>query len=187
MRRPSNYDSVEPQTMVGFSSPDAGGYTFRILKAEEKMSKKMVPMLVLSLDINEGEYKKYYSELSTKLNRDCLLKVYQLTEGEMVGRFKGIIKSIEESNPGYFFDFNEQTLVGKIVAGCLREEEYYHDATGAIKTSMKIAYLCSTQHIKDGNIKPLPPKKVDTSFSPAAFPQLRNNSPGNDDKLPWED
>ena len=60
---------------------------------------------------------------------------YQLTAGDHQGRFKGMLQNIEKSNPGYTWDWTEQSLVGKLFGGKFREEEYIYN--GRIYTSTK--------------------------------------------------
>lgn len=175
MYKPNGYDSVEAKEFTGFNSPSAGAYVFGICDAEERTSKNGNPMLVLHLDIAEGEFKGNYSELSKRFSKDRLLKHYRVLSDENSGYVKGDVKAIEESNRGFKFNFDEKTLRGKLVGGMLQEEEYLAN-DGTVKTSLKVAYLCSVEKARSGSLKPMQPKKLDTSFSTP----VSSNS-----ELPW--
>jgi hypothetical protein len=60
-----------------------------------------------------------------------------VTEGEQVGRYKGLIVAIEQSNPGYKWDFDEGTLKGKTCACIFREEEYIGQNDGKVHTTTR--------------------------------------------------
>lgn len=176
MQLPSNWKDVKPAG--GYTpSPQPGGYILGIIKAVSEKSSKGKDMIVLYLDIVEGEFSGYYRDLSNRLTRDCLLRNYQLTEGDSLPFLKGMITAVEKSNIGYTFSGDESTLKGKKVGGVLVGDTYI-TKTGERKPKIKIAYLCSTQTIIDGKFK-IPEIKVVTSEEPADV------SPFEDDDLPF--
>jgi hypothetical protein len=180
MKKPNGYDQVQAKTISGFSNPTAGTYVLGIIKANIEMSKKGNEMLVLELDIIEGEFQKHYRNVSERLGKNCLLKHYRVTDSEKsMPYFKGDIKAIEESNPGFKFDFDESKLRGKKVGGMLAEEEY-ETMQGEVKTALKLAFLCSVDTAKSGKLKPPTPKKI---YPDSGFGFDDNKS--NDDDLPF--
>lgn len=168
MQKPNEYDNVEAKVGGGdFPQPTAGGYVVKIVSAEEKLSKNGKNMLVIGVDIAEGEFAGHYAELSEKFNNDAHPKMYQLTEGDHVSYFKGLVTAIEHSNNGFKFDFDEKKLIGKRLGVNLREEEY-KNKDGQIKTILKIAYACSVEDARNG-LKVLPVKPyVDKGSAPVA-------------------
>jgi hypothetical protein len=174
MFKPSNYDTENPKTFAN-ENPIAGPYIAIIVSAEEKKSKAGNPMLVLSVDIAEGPFKMFYSNLSDRLTKDCLLKHYCVLSEDNAAYLKGDILAIEHSNKDFKYDFNEQSLVGKFVGINLREEEY-KASDGNIKISLKILHLCSVADVKKGAIKAPKPKLLAM--------QAQNREAGSDD-LPW--
>lgn len=158
MNKPNGYDTTQPAQMGEFHNVPAGPYVLGIVKAEITKTKKTgAEMMVLTLDIAKGDDKNYYRALSLKLNRDCYMKYNQLTEGEKsVPYFKGMIKAIEESNSGYVFNFDENTLKGKFVGAMLREKRYYNQA-GELKSILEIGFLCSVAKAESGELKLMPP------------------------------
>lgn len=153
MKKPSEYDATQAKSFGEFESLEPGGYVCRILKAESTKSKNGKEMLVLNFDIADGEHKGFYQR---KLERDSendkkasWKGVYrQLTEGDSISYFKGLITAIEESNTGYHWDWEESSLVGKIFGGIFGLEEWaYNGKTGFVA---KIQFICSIATIKKG-------------------------------------
>jgi hypothetical protein len=150
MEKPVGYDDTPAKQGGVFENPEAGGYVLGIVNAEMSKTKEAQKnMLILSLDIAEGKFKNFYRELSLKLEKDCYLKNYLVCEGDNVPFFKGAITSIEHSNTGFKFNFDEKTLVKKLVGANLREEEYIN-GKGETKTILKIAYMCGVDTVKKG-------------------------------------
>jgi hypothetical protein len=177
MNKPNNWESIKPETGGEFSRPSAGAYVFGIIKDETTTSRSNNEMLVLSLDIAEGEFKKYFKDLSEKLNKDFFLKHYRVLTEASIPYLKGDITSIEKSNPGFVYNFSDGSLRGKLVGGMLREEEYL-DKNGMVKTSLKIMYLCSAEKARSGELQTPSVKKLDLSFNPPVDT--------GDTKLPWD-
>jgi hypothetical protein len=154
MQKPSGYDSTEAKQGGQFDKPKAGAYVMKILKAQEVMSKTNRPMLVLLLDIATGEhagnFRKLFDFLQSKNPDSKWPCVYRrCMDGEQTSFFKGDIKAIEESNPGFKFNFDEKTLAGKLVGCALGEKET--DSTG--KIILEPRFLCSSKKAASGEIK----------------------------------
>lgn len=181
MQKPNEYDGAEAkQGGTDFPKPQAGGYVAKIIKAEEKKSSKGNQMLVLALDISEGEFVGHFAKLTEHFKKDCYIQIFQLTEGDHVSYFKGLIKAIEHSNTGFIFDFDEQKLVGKRIGINLREEEYQNDAN-EIKTSLKVGFYCSVDDVRKG--LPVLAKKLLSGKKPQAV--VANNGVPEDSGLPF--
>jgi hypothetical protein len=174
MFKPSNYDTEEPKTFSN-ENPVAGPYIAKIISAEETNSKAGNKMLVLSIDIAEGPFKSFYSDLSNRVTKNCLLKHYRVLSEDNAGYLKGDILAIEHSNEGFKYDFNEKSFEGKFVGINLREEEY-KASDGNIKISFKILHLCGVPDVKKGAIKAPKPKLLAM--------QAQSREAGSDD-LPW--
>lgn len=103
--------------------------------------------LEVSIDINEGEYKGYFSKLDRKVINSY--RSYKETARKFFTRF---IVAIEKSNPGYTWNWNEKSLIGKKLIGVFGEEEYEGN-DGTIKTSVKLVDFRSTEAREAGRIK----------------------------------
>jgi len=184
MRKPENYDTAIPINTGEFTQVPPGGYIMRIVNVEIKKTKTGKEMMVLNLDIAEGEYANYFTDrfLEDSKNNpvsNWKCRYYQLTSGSSVGFFKGMIKSIEKSNDGYLFDFDESKLTWKLVGGLLQKEKYI-DLNGAArveKTTTKCVALRAVQTIKDGKFTlpepsdaPIKKPKDDFVLVPGDFP-----------------
>lgn len=147
MQRIDNWDSIEAYTGE-FPTLPAGAYICRVLSAKEDKFKSGAKCIALLLDIEEGEYKgffkkRYESDTRTDKKYPCVYR--QGIEGKSVPFFKGLITSIEKSNYGYVWDWNEKTLKGKLIGGIFGREEYEPN-----KWTTKCVNVRSTESVYDG-------------------------------------
>lgn len=192
MRPTPNYNTAAAYDGSSERLP-AGGYICRIMKAWVETTANGSEQLVLALEIAEGQYagfiKKQFN--SRKANNPkaawpCLFKQFTLgTDGQTNPFFKGMLKSIEESNSGYAWNWQEETLANKMIGMIFREEEFEAN-DGSIKTTVRPAFPRSVQRIRDGvevpEIKRLNNNKGFSQNAPASssgFVEV------NDDELPF--
>jgi hypothetical protein len=128
MQKPNGYDDTQAFTGE-FETLKPGGYICKIIQAKEDTTSTGKPVLIIIFDIAEGEYKEIFKrrfDAAKKRNADAKWKgiFRQLTEGNSTKFFKGMLTSIEESNPGYKFNFDENTLKGKLFGGIFGREQY---------------------------------------------------------------
>lgn len=151
MLRPTNWDELQ---LHSEKRPPAGIYIMRIINATVGKTKNGDRILRLELDIAEGEYKNYYTDISTSYNRNLLLKHGQLCEKDSsMGFFKKVITDIEKSNLGYTFDFNCNSLRGKLIGAYTIYEEY--EKNGQLRSAMKIANFLSVGEAREMTAKKL--------------------------------
>lgn len=173
MQKPANWDTVEA-ICGGGKRLTPGGHVCKIVSAAEQTSRTGKQMLVLAFDIDGGEFDGYFMNL---YNRNVQAQhsdakwpnsgVYrQLTEGDSAGYFKGVLVNIEKSNPGYKWDWNEQSLKGKRFGGVFREEEYQAN-DGSIKTRIACIAVREVEGIED--IIAPGTKKLAQSGAPAGY------------------
>lgn len=173
MYKPNSYDSAVPYSE---SKPPEGYYILKIIDAVEGRSKNNDAVIRFDLDIDEGEYKGFYTTLCNTFNRNLLLKCMQLWEKESaVPYFKKIIQSIEGSNPGYQFDFNPFTLAGKRVGAFLQNNIYEKD--GQKRQGLRVTKFMTTDEIVKYRI-------ADTQSVTQPTTTFTNNN-SNDDSLPF--
>jgi hypothetical protein len=153
MQKPIGYDGSDAKRGGGEKTPP-GPYIMKILRATEVISSTKRPMMVLLLDIHtgphSGKFKKLFEFLKER-NPDakwpCVYR--RCMDGDQVPFFKGDIKSVEESNQGFTFNFDEKTLTGKVV-GCMLGEKEINDEG---KTILEPRFLCSTKTATEGQLK----------------------------------
>lgn len=168
MTKPSNWD--ETAAVTGEYTPlPPGGYECRIVKVQLGKARSGKDMLTIAFDIESGPYAGYYRKQfdGRKANNPDAKwggMYYQLVWDENMGFFKGMIQNIEKSNPGYTWDWNEQSLVGKLFGGKFREEEYIGN-NGNVRTSTKCIAILPIEGIEA--ITPPEKKCVETATSGA--------------------
>lgn len=173
------YDYDQTQAIDGsFESVTPGGHVCKIMRAVcEKAASSDADMLCLLIDVQEGSnldgvYRRIFdSKRATKPDAKwpCVFRQPVTDkEGKCSPYFKGLIESIEKSNPGYSFasTWDERTLAGKMVGFVFREEEFL-TTLGEIKTNVKPAWPRSVAAIKEG--VPVPEiKRLDKAKKTAA-------------------
>lgn len=168
MMKPNGYDEAKEERFGAFKRLPAGAYVCRIVKADETLSRNGRTMLRLGLDITEGEYTGFFRERFNALHEKneeakwpCMY--FQLTDEDAVGRFKGFMAILKESNPGFkelWGDGFEESLKGKLLGGVFREEEYAGN-DGKIHVSTKCAWVIPVSEVET---TPAPEmKKLDTT------------------------
>lgn len=161
MRKPNGYEEARAYS-GDFERITPGAYICKVLNVQEEVNKGIWQFAV-AFDIADGEHAGFYRRQFDRFGKKWPAVFRQTVEGKD-GKcspfFKGMIKSIEESNPGYTFDFeNERGLVGKIFGGIFGEEEYLSNFDGEVKTTCKCLQIRSVQAVREGNYK-IPEKKL---------------------------
>lgn len=146
------YDSLRP-----------GGYVCAIVKVEHEPKKKCIKVYY---DIMEGEYKNYWSKAEKGMGF-WGGSFYRSYKDNALPFFKAFTEAVEESNPGYRWDGNEEGLVCKYIGLTIGEEEY-RNSSGAIKTRTYVSRIKSIDDIRSGDFKIPPTKKLEIKedFSP---------------------
>ena len=177
------YKDAEANMGGDFQKLPAGGYVCRILSAEDVPEKEYLKAI---FDIEEGDYKGYYSDEWGKKN--TFAHTYYISYKESnFGRFKGNLKAIDESNGTNFADdaekgLDEKKLEGKLVGLLIGYEEYENDR-GEVRESAKARTACSVDRIRRGDFKVPKLRKLDGKGAPAAVPD--GFSELNEDDFPF--
>lgn len=150
--KPNNYDQIK--AAGGFERLPAGGYVIEIKKAEIKTSVSGYEYLDLTIEISEGIFAGYFMDEYNAQQFEPKRYKGHFRQGtpkddQSSSYFKAMITAIEESNPGYTWDWNEQSLVGK-TAGCLmRSEEWEYNGRSGMRTAP--FRLTAADNIRSGN------------------------------------
>ncbi len=161
MKKYDGYDQAQAFTGE-YERLEPGGYVCKILKVEEE-TKDYGSLLRIGFDIAEGDkagiYKRMF-ERKKQANPDAKWPgmYYQTIKADDLRYFKGFITAIEESNPGYKWDWDEQKLKNKLFGGIFGEEEY-EGRNGKIYTSIKLQWVRSADKIRNGDYT-VPEKKL---------------------------
>lgn len=138
-----------------------GGYILKIMDAEE-VENSNGSMLLIHFDIAEGEYKDFYAaNYRAQKSEDKKWKgTYRLFVPTDDGsdqdewcrrRFNTVIVNIEESNPGYRWDWDEKKLKGKLIGGLFNNKEY--DFNGRHGFFTNCHSLVPVEKIRSGKFK----------------------------------
>ena len=130
MEKINNWEQVEAKGMEDFKALPIGAYECVIKEANiHKNQETGKESFRVAVDIASGEYKDYYQNRYDSNNNankkwDNNATRYLAFQGDNVAYFKGFITSIENSNVGYTWDWDESKLVGKKICGVFQYEEY---------------------------------------------------------------
>ena len=181
MNKPAGFD--EAQSFGEFETLPAGGYKCLIKRVVCEQSQNGKEFLKIGFDIAEGQYKDFYQrkfENDTREDKKWSGIWVLFTEGYNPGttnpKFKGLITSVEASNPNFKFNFDEQTLVNKKVGIVFREEDF-EGQDGQIHTSSKPFFAVSYDKAEEAKI----PNKKEVKPKGDAF----EFSTSNNDDLPF--
>ena len=167
MKKPSSSEAVAASLV--FEPLTLGGHVCIIKGVEETKSKTGKDMYKIALDIAEGDPQAgYYAEKFANDDRPekkwpCVTYVVtEDNEGKCSRNLASFVTSVEESNPGFSFPWdNAAFLKGKKVGGVFGQEEYKNDK-GEIKKATKLFWFRSIDKVKDA---PVPKLK---EYKPAA-------------------
>ena len=153
----------KPAERPAFNKLAAGAYICQIIKAELDQNEIGIK-LKLYVDIAKGEYKDYFKKIYEKRNEwsfNAVFTRYIVKNGELQKSFQDLIKHLETSNPTFEYDENNLTVAQfrDLYCGFIFGAEEYKDSFGAIRSSVKVKFSCTTKAVKDGNIKTPPIKK----------------------------
>lgn len=131
----AGYETTRPYSNI--ERLPAGGYVVKILDAEE-VEYSWGRVLVISFDVSEGEQKGFFQQnYEDQQVEDRKWKgTYRMNVPKEDGskedewtarRFRTDIDAIQDSNPGYHWDWNEKDLKGKTVGALFRNKEYEYN------------------------------------------------------------
>ena len=157
IRKPSNWNSV--QEFTERKTLPVGAYVCLVKQCHIQPT-EYGDQLAILFDICEGEHSGYFtndyntSTLENKKWRGVLRQWLPKDDGsdkdETTKRiFKGMVTSFEKSNPGYTFDWNEGSLVGKKVGILFRNEEW--EWQGKSGWSVRPLRAMSADSVREGN------------------------------------
>lgn len=187
-----DYDNVK----VGgeFTALPANGYVCVVKKARMTTNSNGLPMIEVPIDISEGEYAQYFTNLfRDRMSRDPnskypyngILKITAVDEdGNTKKNFKSFCTAIEQSN-GIVLPRNDEGFLKALVGmevGVLYQREEYVGNDGKEHWSTKPKWFRSTESIRKGNFTvpedvPLP-DTYGTGFESAdSFSQAESELP----------
>lgn len=156
IQKPRNYDEV--QVYEAQEKLPVGGYVLKIIKTKvEKYDWGQV--LVLAFDIAEGDYAGFYQKNFDAQQQDKKWKgTYRINLPKNDGsekdewsikKLKSSMTAVETSNEGYVWNWDENSLVDKLVGGLFGNKEYEVDGRRGFYTDCRT--FCGVERIRTGN------------------------------------
>lgn len=207
IKRPNNWNEV--REFSDRPKLPLGAYVCRVKQAV--VDSTYGEQLFILFDIVEGEYKDFFmsefraNTMENKKWKGTLKQWIPKDDGSekdewTKSAFKGMVTSFEKSNPGYQWDWDEASLVGKLIGVLFRNEEW--EFNGKHGWAIRPFKALSVDMVRSGDFK-LPDDKPlkDKAAAPAVdnFADLENKMSmfGNqhtsfseldedDDGLPWK-
>lgn len=161
IRKFGGYDEI--QVFEGGASIEPGGYELQIIGAKVEQHPNCEILKVAFDIINDDKYAGFYSTRfkSAKAQNpnakwggvfDVFIPKDDGTEydGYTKQAFKRFITSVERSNQGYQWDWNENSLNGKTFGGVFGKEQF-ETKDGSLKFTVKCRFPRSVESIRSGN------------------------------------
>lgn len=194
MKRLNGYEQAQ-----AYTNPDrlpVGGYVLKILNVDYQCN-DWGDVIVLSFDIAEGGFKDFFANnYKSQTGEDKKWKgTYRLMVPADDGsekdewkmrRFKTVLTNIEESNSGYHWNWDEQTLKGKIIGALFNNKEYEYNGRHGFFTNCHS--LTSVERIRSGKFE-VPAdtllRKDGPQYQSASGDGFMNIPDGLDSELPF--
>lgn len=156
MKKLNGYDEMQPYTDQ--ERLPIGGYILKILDVKYQEN-DWGDVIVLSFDIEEGDHRGFFkANYKAQTQEDKKWKgTYRIRVPKDDGseqdnwtmrRFKTIMSNFEDSNNGYRWNWDEQTLKGKLIGALFNNKEY--DFNGRHGFFTNCHSLVSVEKIRSG-------------------------------------
>ncbi len=155
MKPISNWENIKDNA---YKQLPLSGYVVGILNVENDEDKEC---LRITYDIAEGDFRGYHTERFKNFNYSLPI-FYRSYKESALSMFKGFITSIEKSNKGYVWNWDESTLKNKKFGIILQEEDYVPSMgkyAGEVRTRLIVGKVVDVDTIHSGDYT-IPRKKV---------------------------
>lgn len=183
IKRPNNWNEV--REFSDRPKLPLGAYVCRVKQAV--VDTTYGEQLCILFDIVEGEYKDFFmsefraNTVENKKWKGTLKQWCPKDDGSekdewTKSAFKGMVTSFEKSNPGYQWNWDEASLVGKLIGVLFRNEEW--EFNGKHGWAVRPFKALSVETVRSGDFKlpnDKPLKNKAAAFTPnAAYADLEN-------------
>ena len=172
----ATYKGFEAKKSGGFIElPPVGAYVAEI-QAARVVEQNDREVIELFMEITDGEYAnrfhEVYEDQKERFGDSAKYKgIFKLTppvDGDEDWRkrtFEGNLWCVQQSNPGYAWDWDEKKLKGKKVGISIRKRLYTYN--GRDRETTEIGRFETIEDVKAGKVKPMKDRDNRTSESPA--------------------
>lgn len=197
MKPINNWNNVRP--IEDRPKLPAGGYVCRIMGAKivtYQGKNGDFDKLEISLDISEGEYTNFFADDYRNQQREdkkwgCVYRLYVPTDDGSENdefskrKLRSFTDAVEESTPGYFWDWKEADLKGKTVGMLFRNKEWEFDGKTGWKTEPFIPVSADKIRSEDFKVPADKPLNRNTAAATAALSQQLSDKGILDEDLPF--
>lgn len=162
-----SYSTFEAKKSSGFIElPPTGAYEAEILNVrflEANGTDVLRDVIEVMVDITEGEYKGRYREVfedqKDRFDNVKYRGIFRLTpptdndEDWRRRAFEGNLWCVEQSNPGYHWDWDEKKLKGKKVGISVRKKLY--TSGGKDRETYEIGKFETIDDVREGKCRPM--------------------------------
>lgn len=165
------FQGYERKEQVEFEILPKGAYVIKLLNVkEEGNSNGNGSHLKIAFDIAEGEYAGFYKRAfdndtreDKKWNNDAVLYISCPEDNSpqwLVDNFNKFMTAVEDSNEGYHWNWDENTLKNKVVGAKFCNEQSTYE--GKVYDHMKAKWFIAAKKVRDGKAGKLPNDKLVT-------------------------
>lgn len=160
LKKPNIWDTTEGIEYGDYEQLEIGGHEIVIKNAYEYTGQQSgttslrVEVDITGNDKQAGFFQKQYDNnisVDRKWPNGAIKYVSLKEDANCVALFKGFATAVENSNPGYKWNFDEKTLIGKKLCGVFGLEEFKKE-DGTITTLVKLTQIRSLDKLKDVKI-----------------------------------
>lgn len=200
MKPIANYDSVKGYSE--FQQLPKDGYVLEIKQAKE-VTGNGNPYIEVMFDIAEGEYKDFYKQDYDKQTGEDKrwrgqFRLYEPLQdgsekdGWTTREFKTFTNSLEDSNNGYHWDWDETKWAKKLIGGLFHYRDY-QKSDGSAGTVLSFKRATTVEDIRKGTFT-LPKDNFKYGgYAPGSLAPENNTGTSGDDfvvtsedeELPW--
>ena len=178
------YDKSKRKS-TNFEQLPKGAYVIKIMGAKEDTWPSGDNCLKIAFDIAEGEYAGFYKRAFENDTREdkkwpadgqlVISAPEDNSEQWIVDNFNKFMTAVEDSNEGYHWNWDENTLKDKVVGAKFCNEQSEYD--GKIYDHTKAKWFIAAQKVRDGKFGKLPNDKLieKASSSAAGFVNIPDN------------
>ena len=185
-----NYNGFNAQVNSGARAIlPAGNYIAKIKQAEVAKTRNGGTQLIINFDIDAGDYAGFFAA-DYRAQTDDTKKwrgVYRLfiptgdgsaKDGYAVRNCNNLAGCLEDSNPGYHWDWDERKFKGLSIGVMFREKEW--EFNGRTGWTTECGGVATVEAVSNGSLKVMKPKAL-SNTAPAAqnFVQLPDDEDGD--------
>ena len=189
------FKGYERKEQSSYEPLPKGAYVIKLLNIKEEPNKNGEGThLKISFDIAEGEYAGFYkksfesdSREDKKWPGDAIVYITcpdDNSQQYVLDNFNTFMTAVEDSNEGYHWSWDENTLKDKLVGAKFFIEQSKYN--GKIYDHTKAKWFIAAQKVRDGKFGKLPNDKLISGGASTGSTDFVNIPPSvTEEEIPW--